>query len=128
MDVCQPKVSSLESVGEFKVIDAEEVENGRMQVVDMDLVLDGVEPEIIGPPVHHAWFDAAASHPDGVSMGVMIPADLVGLQGSLHHGRPAKFASPEHEGFVQQTSLLEVPDEGDGRLVGFETALLEVED
>ena len=55
-------------------------------------VLDGVEPEIIGPPAHHALPDASPPAIQTVYPWGDDPADLSASLGSLHCGRPAKFA------------------------------------
>ena len=49
----------------------------------MDFILDRVEPEIIGFAVNDAGFDAAASHPHRVAMGVMIASTMAEVQSIL---------------------------------------------
>jgi len=67
----------LETVSQFGVIDAELMENCRMQVVDMNLVLDGMEAEVVCFAINDAWLYSPASHPHRVAMRMVIPADLV---------------------------------------------------
>ena len=45
------------------MIDAHQVQNGGVQVVDMHLVPNDVPAILIGCAVNHAAFDAAAGHP-----------------------------------------------------------------
>ena len=72
MHIREPVIAALETVGHFEVIDAEQVQNRRVQVVDMDLVLDGVKAKLIRLAIDDARFDAAPSHPDGVAMRMMV--------------------------------------------------------
>src|SRR5438128_2206623 len=47
-DVRKPEVPARIPVGESLVVEAEEVEDGGVQVVDVDDVLDGAEAEFVG--------------------------------------------------------------------------------
>ena len=48
MDVGEAEVAALEAVGQLRVVEAEQVQDRRLQVVDVDLVLDGGEAELVG--------------------------------------------------------------------------------
>ena len=48
MHVGEAEVAALEAVGELGVVEAEQVQDGGVEVVDVDLVLDGVEAEFVG--------------------------------------------------------------------------------
>lgn len=74
VDVGEAEVPSLEAEGEFFVVDAECVEDGGVEVVDMDGVFDNVVAEVIGLAVDDAGLDAAACHPDGEASGVVVSA------------------------------------------------------
>ena len=45
--ICQAEVAALETIREFRVIETEQVENRRVQVVDVDFVLRHVEAEVV---------------------------------------------------------------------------------
>ena len=47
MDVGEAEVAALEAVGQLGVVEAEQVQERGVQVVDMDLVVGGVEAEIV---------------------------------------------------------------------------------
>ena len=47
MHVGEPELAALETVGEARVVGAEAVEDGRLQVVNMHRLLDDVEAEVI---------------------------------------------------------------------------------
>jgi hypothetical protein len=41
-------------VGKARVVQTHQVQDRRVQIVDVDLVLNGVPPEVIGGPMHDA--------------------------------------------------------------------------
>jgi hypothetical protein len=128
MDVGEAEITPLESVGKLMVIHAEEVQESGVQVVHVNLVFSGIETKIIGRSVDRSGLDAATRHPNGVSMRMMIPTDLIGLEGPLHHRSPTELSAPKDQGFVEKTALLEILDEGDRRLIGLGATLLQIED
>ncbi len=48
MHVGQPEVAALEAERQFRVIQAEQMQDGRLQVVDVDAILDGGEAQLVG--------------------------------------------------------------------------------
>ena len=54
MHVGQPHVAAAEAVGQPLVVDAEQVQHRGVQVVDLDLVLDGVVAVLVGRAVDRA--------------------------------------------------------------------------
>src|SRR5262245_654022 len=47
VDVGEAEVAALRAEGELGVVDAEQMEDGGVQVVDVNAVLDGVEAEVV---------------------------------------------------------------------------------
>src|SRR6266542_3597892 len=74
--VGQPEVASAVAVGELCVIQAQQVQNRGVQIVDVNLVLHGLEAEIVGSAVGHASFDAAACQPHAETVGIVIATIL----------------------------------------------------
>src|SRR5687767_4711808 len=58
--VRQPEVAALEPMRESLVVEAEQVEDRGVEVVDVDGVFDGVEAEVVRLAVDHARLHAAA--------------------------------------------------------------------
>ena len=112
VDVGEAEVAAGVAVGEFFVIEAEEVEHGGVEIVDVDLVLDGGEAEVIGCAVDVAAFHSAAGHPGGEAVVIVIAAIYFALVGAFFghfdDGSSAEFATPEDEGFVEHAALFEV--------------------
>src|SRR5690348_5911288 len=52
--VGQAEVAALETIGQLQVIQAEQVQDGGMEIVDVDLVLDGVPADLVGLAEHLA--------------------------------------------------------------------------
>jgi len=118
VDVGEAEIAALEPVGESLVVDAEEVEDGGLEVVHVDGVTDDVHAEVIGFSEGEAGSDAASGHPDCEGVRVMIasPAGAV-VEVSLDEGGSPEFTAPDDEGIVEQAASFEVEDEGSGGLV-----------
>ena len=95
MHVGEAEVSALEAVGELFVVEAEEVEEGGVEVVDVDLAVDDAEAEFVALAVDVTTLEAGAGHPHCEGFNVVIAAD--GLAVLAHRGA-AKFTTPDHEG------------------------------
>ena len=99
------------------MIDAEAVQDGRLEVVDVDRVVLGVETEVVGGAEGHAGLDAAAGHPDREGFAVVVSSVFLTVGAALRVGRPAELAAPDDERLVEHAALLEVFDQGGRRLV-----------
>src|SRR5947209_1272319 len=99
VDIGQAVVAAAVAVGELFVIDAHEVEDGCMEVMDVDFVVIGVPAVIVGRAVGLSAFDAPTGEPHAEAKGMMLAAI-----GALRGGRAAKFAAPEHKRLIQQSA------------------------
>ena len=112
VDVGEAEVATGVAVGELFVIEAEEVEHGGVEVVDVDLVFDGLEAEVISRAVNVAAFGSAASHPSGEAVVVVVATVNFALVGSFFghfdDGGAPEFSAPEDEGFIKHAALFEV--------------------
>ena len=86
-----------------------------MEVFDVVAVLNCGGAEFVGFADAKAAFDAAAGHPHGESVGIMIAPGAFGVFGS---GLASEFAAPDDEGFVKETSVFEVLKETCDGFVG----------
>src|SRR6185369_1147480 len=59
----QAEIASTVAIGQLRMINSVQVENGRVQVVHVHLLVYCCESEIVGGAVGDSTFDAAASHP-----------------------------------------------------------------
>src|SRR5262245_27911540 len=65
VNVRQPEVTPLEFVRQPGVVDAQTMQDGRVQVVDVDRIACDVVTEIVRLADGNARLDAAAGQPDG---------------------------------------------------------------
>src|SRR5262245_58575128 len=70
--VGQPVVAALEFEREPGVVDAQAVQEGGVQVVDVDAVFGDVVTIIVGFAVRDTGLDAAAGQPDGEATRVVV--------------------------------------------------------
>ncbi len=78
------------------MIEPEQVKNGRMEIMDVDLVLAGIEPQLVGAADDLTASDAAAGQPHRETVRIVIAAVA-----SLGHGRAAELATPDHQRAVE---------------------------
>ncbi len=100
VDVGQSKITAGVAVGELFVVEAEAVEHGGVEVVDVDAVFDGLESEVVGGAVDVAAFDASTGEYGGETVMVVVASvyfSLVGAgRGAIDGGRAAKLALTNH--------------------------------
>src|SRR5688572_8508841 len=112
MHVRQPELPALEREGELLVVEAQEVQDGGLQVVDMHRFLGDVKPEVVGGTDGLASFQTAAGEPDRERLRMMVAAESPAERGiGFHHGRTAEFATPNDKRVFEQAALLEVLEE-----------------
>src|ERR1022692_2348269 len=76
VDVGQAEVSALETVSEPGVVETEQVQNGGLDVVDVDGVFDDVEAKFVSRAEGEAALQAAAGHEHGVGERVMVASEV----------------------------------------------------
>ena len=108
----QPAVEVGEPVG----VEAHLLQHGGVQVLDVEAVVDGGRAaEFVGLADADAPLDAAAGHPHGEAVGVVVAARALGVFG----GRlAAELAAPDHQRLVEQAAALQILEQAGDRLVG----------
>ena len=112
VDVCEAEAAALGGGGELGVVDVEVVQDGGVEVVDVDgtgseFFLGGIDrlaigtqevvAVVVGGAVGHVGLDAAGGHPGGEAARVMIAAVVVLGELALGVGGMAKFSAPDDE-------------------------------
>src|SRR5437879_3437797 len=88
-DTSQPLIQALELIGEEPMINSQAMENGGIDVADMNRIFGDVVAEIVRLAVNHPAFDAAASHPHGEAARMMIsPIIILGKLALAINGSP----------------------------------------
>ena len=113
VDICQAAGKAVMVIRKAFVIEAEDVQNRGMEIVDGGGLLDRFIPEFVGGAVADAFFHSGAGHPGGEPGGVVIAA----AGAFLESGHAAEFGAPDDEGVLEQASLFQVDEEGGGWLV-----------
>src|SRR5262245_12517886 len=94
-NVRQAEVAAAEIVGEALVVNAEAVEDGGVEVIDVDGVLGDVVAEVIGAAVDNAGLDAGAGKEVGEAARVMVAAKQAADKIPLAVRGAAEFAAPD---------------------------------
>src|SRR6185437_687667 len=92
----EPIIAAGMTKGQAFVVEAELVQNGGVQVVDVDFIFDGAESEGIGRAVGHSTADAAAGEEDAIAVVVVITAIAI-----FGGGSSTEFPAPQDEGLVE---------------------------
>ena|SRR5690349_22631974 len=98
-NVRETEVPSLEVIGQLRVIEAKQVQDGRLNVMHVDLLRRGIA-EVVAAANRLAGADPAARHEHRISLDVMISPDLTAGSDLAHWGT-AELAAPDHQGAVQ---------------------------
>src|SRR6266542_4336017 len=72
VNIGQPKIPARVAVSELFVVKAEQMQERRVQIVDVNLVFDRLESEFIGGAVNRAALYAAARQPDTEAVRIVI--------------------------------------------------------
>ena len=99
MNIRQTEISSAVAERQFGMIQAHQMQNCGMQVMDIHPVFDGVNSDVIGRTVSQSPLDTAPRHPDRKPGMVVIPT-----LGSLGGGSATEFAPPQDQGLVQHSA------------------------
>ena len=100
--------------GDFQaaVVQSQLVQQGRVKIRDVVAIFDGVEPDFVGRPMHDSSANTPAGHPDRESIRMMISSI-----GSFGTGSASEFCGPDDDGFVEQSTLFQVLQQGSDGLI-----------
>src|SRR5262245_24147557 len=94
-------------------IDAEQVVNGRGEVVGTDRIFRGKRSCLVRSAVNETALHAAAREQCCVTLGPVIAAGLL-----IDFGSAAELAHPQDQGGVEETALIEFLQQGGQCLIG----------
>src|SRR4051794_24700708 len=102
VNVGEAEVTALKAVGELLVVEAQQMEDGGLQIVDVDFVAGDGKAELVGFAVNQAVLHAAASEKDGEAIGIMVAAkNFAGGSAAFAEGCASKFAAPHDKGVIE---------------------------
>ena len=114
VDVGQAEVATAVAVGQLRVIHTEQMQDRRVQVMDVHPFFDGVNTEFVCRAVDVACFNASACQPGGEA-GVVVVAAFR----PLSRRGSSELAATDDKRVFEQVPLLEIRDERRDRLVTF---------
>ena len=100
--------AALVHVDDFGVIEANHGHDRGMDVMDVKLVFDSVESQFVSGADSLASSCSTAGHPHGEAGGIVIASVAF-----FTHGSASELATPDDQGFIEQTALLEITDQAD---------------
>jgi len=101
MHVRQPEVAARVTVCQARVVEAQQMQDRRVQIMHMDLVLDGLVAEVIRRAVGHAALDAAAGENHGETPVVVVAAVAGFAVDQFDRGRAAELAADDDQRLVE---------------------------
>ena len=93
--VRQAFLATLMEIGQGLVIETHHMQDGCMDVVEVDAILDRFEAKFIGRPVTHTTLDTRSRKPHGKSIGIVVSPRRVLAFAERHS---TEFASPDNQG------------------------------
>ena len=108
VNVSQPEVAATVVVSQALVIDAHQVQDRRMQVVNVDNVLDRMPAVLVGGAVDHSAAHAAAGQPHAETKRMMFAAVAfvlpLGVKRTLGRRCATELATPQDQRIVAQAA------------------------
>ena len=104
MHVGESVVAALEAEGHLLVIQPHQMQDRRVQIVDVYRVLDDLMSEFIGFSVGHTRLEPGTGHPHGKCVSLMISSGdrLLSAQANpLSDRRPAELGGTNHKRLIQ---------------------------
>ena len=114
MNISQPEVAAVITVGQSLVIEAQLMEDGGVEVMHMNLPLHCMVAIGVSVPMGDPRFESPSSKPDREPVRIMITASSL----VLSVGGAPEFASPPHDSIFQQAPAFEVLQQSGDRFVG----------
>ncbi len=104
MNIRQPALGAVVVIRELLMVQAQQVKDGGVEVVDIHHVFNRLVAEGIGGAEAESVLDARAGEPGGESLGVVIAA----LGSLLERGHAAELGGPDDQRIVEHAPRLEV--------------------
>ncbi len=116
VDVGQSILTALIPERESRVVNAAQVKDRRLHIMNMDWVFGNVPSKIVGRSVHVASLDASTGQPPTEGFAeVIAPGRFRGV--SLPEGSTSEFTAPYNQCIFQHSAFFQVLDQrGRGRL------------
>ena len=112
MNIGQAEITSRMVVGESLMVEAHQMKNGGMPVMNMNTTIHRLGPVFIGRSMFDSTLDPATGHPHREPLGVVIPPIVV-----LSIRRTTEFSAAQNEGVFKHATLFEIGEQAGDRSV-----------
>src|SRR6266513_5042270 len=111
------------------MIESEQIEHGRMQVANLNRILDDFISHIVGFSMADAGSQSTASQPYGEGAWIVITAHILHLLTAsiFSHRGAAEFSTPNHERVFEQTTRFKVGEQRRSGLIDFMATVVEAQ-
>ena len=92
----QPSFVGKPKFDRFVVVESEQMQNRRVEIVYVQAILDCVQTNLVGRANGLAAFHSATRHPHRKAVGIVVAAVAF-----FAHRSPSKLAAPNHERLIQ---------------------------
>ena len=62
-NIGKANIAAVLTIGELEVIEAKQVKDGSMDIMDMNRMVFRIHTQVVGPPIAQTAFEAATGHP-----------------------------------------------------------------
>ena len=125
LDAGKALLQALKGKTEAVVVDTHAVQDSGVHLVEVNGVLRNVVAEVISRSVAHACLDTSAGHPHAEVAGVVVTAVVLPCQFALAIGSTPEFTAENNQRVLQHAPLLEILDQGGGRLIHIKALVLD---
>lgn len=101
------------------MVETQLMQDGRMQVMYMNLVVDGSESKLVRLPVRHSALDSGPREPHGEAVMIVVAAVAI-----FRSRSSSELTSPHDQRIFQQATLLEIIEQCRRRLIDIMAQLL----
>src|SRR5262245_13278897 len=117
-NVRQPEFAPLEFISQPGVVDAHQMQDSRVQVVNADRIYDRVVTYLVSFAYGHAGCDASAGEPDGECSWMVVAPQQLRSAARFVHRSASELAAPDDERVFEQIALFQFGQQGSDRPVG----------
>ena len=118
-NIGQPKVTPSVPMGQAQMVDTHQMQQCRVEIMDVHFVLDSVITVFVGGSVLETAFNSSTRHPHGKAFGVVITPVF-----ALRHRCSSKLSAPHNERIVQHPALFKIFQKASDGQVHFAGVLL----
>src|SRR5260221_4021384 len=115
--ISKPVASALVFVNKLLMVIAKQVQDSGLKIMNMNRIFDNIISQFICLPIDDSRFDPTACHPYTKAAWMVIAAITIRLKFTLAIIRASEFATPDHQRFIQHTTVLQILYQGSRSLI-----------